>query len=196
MHSASARRRSVPRGDPRVPARRAAGAARRRHRRLEVQPRVHQEARRARLADARLAEGVRRRGRRRHMQQFIFNEEMAYRGAPRHGPRRRPRRADDHPPRHGGAEAAAPAGDRSRRRRLVPGLQRAGRRLRPRVAADARGRGRRRLRHQRPEDLDLLAHNARLDVPARAHRPGRAEAPRHQLLPARHEDAGHRASGR
>ena len=44
-----------------------------------------------------------------------------------------------------------------RRGHLVPGLLRAGRRLRPRLPADARGARRRRMGDQRPEDLDLAA---------------------------------------
>ena len=63
------------------------------------------------------------------------------------------------------------------------GFSRAGRRLRPRVAADARRARRRRLRDQRPEDLDLGRAVRRLDAPARAHRPRRAEAQGHHLLP-------------
>ena len=77
------------------------------------------------------------------MEQFIFNEEMAPSGAPRGGnfgigtgwagPTLIVLR-------HRGAEAEVPAGHPPGRRRLVPGLQRARRRLRPRVAADARRR--------------------------------------------------------
>ena len=53
--------------------------------------------------------------------------------------------------------------------RLGAGLLRAGRRLRPRLAADARRPRRRRVRDQRPEDLDLRAHTRRLDLrPRRA----------------------------
>ena len=82
---------------------------------------------------------------------------------------RRVSRADDHPLRQRRAEEAAPAGHHVGRRDLVPGVQRAEQRQRPRVAADARGRGRRRLHHQRPEDLDVAGALRRLDVPARAH---------------------------
>ncbi len=125
------------------------------------------------------------------MEQFIINEEFAEAGAPAvggmgvmmAGP-------DDHRPRHRGAEGGAPARHPQRRDAVVPGLQRARLRLRPRLAADARRARRRRLRDQRPEDLDLRRPVRRLDVHARPHRPGRAEAPRHQLLPARHEAPG------
>ena len=65
---------------------------------------------------------------------------------PRAGhPRARQRR---HPP-------ALPARHRQRARPLVPGLQRARRRLRPGLAAHPRRARRRRLRHQRPQGLDL-----------------------------------------
>ena len=52
-------------------------------------------------------------------------------------------------------------------------------------------RDRRRLRRQRPEDLDLRRPPRRLDDPAGPHRPRRAQAQGHQLLPARYEDARH-----
>ena len=56
---------------------------------------------------------------------------------------------------HRGAEAPVPAADPVRRGPLVPGLLRAGRGLRPGLAADPRRRGRRRLGARRAEDLDL-----------------------------------------
>ena len=58
--------------------------------------------------------------------------------------------------RHRGAEGVPPAADPPRRRRLVPGLLRAERRLGPRRAADPRRHRRRRARGHRPEDLDEL----------------------------------------
>ena len=70
----------------------------------------------------------------------------------------------------GGAEAALDRADAARRDHLVPGLFRAGRRLRPRQPADQGGGGRRRLRHQRPEDLDLDRGTGRHDVLPGAHR--------------------------
>ena len=94
--------------------------------------------------------------------QFILNEEIAEFGAMNvggfgvmmlgptlivHGTRR--------------AEEGAPAAASSAAASVVPGLQRAGRRLRPRLAADARGARRRRLRDQRPEDLDQRARSTR-----------------------------------
>ena len=63
--------------------------------------------------------------------------------------------------------------DRARRDPLVPGLLRAGRRLRPGVAADARRARRRRLHPQRPEGLDVVRRQVGLDVLPRAHRPQR-----------------------
>ena len=63
--------------------------------------------------------------------------------------------------------------------------------LRPRVAEDARRAGRRRVRRQRPEGVDLERADRRLDVLPGAHRPERAQAPRHLVPPDRHEDARH-----
>ena len=60
--------------------------------------------------------------------------------------------------------------DRARRDPLVSGLLRAGRRLRPRQPADARGARRRRLRPERPEGLDVVRRQGRLDVHPGAHR--------------------------
>ena len=57
--------------------------------------------------------------------------------------------------RHRGAEEALPAARREPGRLVVPGLLRARRRLRPRLAEDGGEAGRRPLRGERPEDLDL-----------------------------------------
>ena len=71
---------------------------------------------------------------------------------------------------HRGAEAALPARDRPRRDPLVPGLFRARRRLRPRQPADQmRGQGRS-LAGQRPEGLDQLCRQGRLDLLPGPHR--------------------------
>ena len=84
---------------------------------------------------------------------------------------------------HGTRRAEAPSTCRSILRgevALVPGLQRAGLRLRPRIAADAGRARRRRLRRSTARRSGPPArHHAELDVPARPHRPGCAEAPRH-----------------
>ena len=69
-----------------------------------------------------------------------------------------------------------PARAHQRPRALVPGLQRARRRLRPRVAAHHRDARRRRVRDRRPQDLDQLLRRRRLVHPPRAHRSRRAEA--------------------
>ena len=71
----------------------------------------------------------------------------------------------------------------------MPGLLRAGRRLRPRRAADPRRARRRRLRDQRPEDLDQRRATAPTGAGCGPHRPGRAQAQGHPHVPARHEVA-------
>ena len=67
--------------------------------------------------------------------------------------------------------------DRQRRGALGPGLLRAGLRLGPRLAADARRPRRRRVRDQRPEDLDLRRAPRRLVPRAHADDP---DAPKHR----------------
>ena len=76
-------------------------------------------------------------------------------------------------------------------RLVVPGLLRAGRRLRPRVAAHACRARRRPLRRQRPEDLDHAGAARRLDLLPGAHRPRRAQARGHLVPADRHEVARH-----
>ncbi len=95
-----------------------------------------------------------------------------------------------------GAAAAVAARDPLGRRALVPGLQRAAGRLRPRQPPHDGGARRRRVRRQRPEDLDL--HRAPREVgplPA-PHRPrgdrARRQARGHHRVHHRHGDAGHR----
>ena len=56
---------------------------------------------------------------------------------------------------------------------------------------DPRGRPWRSFPGQRPEGVDLGRAFRRLVLSAGAHRPGRAQASRHQLSAGRHEDAGH-----
>lgn len=58
----------------------------------------------------------------------------------------------------------------------MPGVQRAGRRLRPGRAAHPGGARRGRLRGHRLQDLDLARRGRRLVRAAGAHRPGRAQA--------------------
>ena len=79
-----------------------------------------------------------------------------------------------------------PDPDRARRDPLVPGLFRARRGLRPRLAADqVRGQGRS-LAGQRPEDLDQLCRQGRLDLLPGPHRYPGAQAPGDQLPAVRH----------
>ena len=68
--------------------------------------------------------------------------------------RRQHARPGAHRLRQRGAEEAVPAAHRQSRRLVVPGLLRARRRLRSRLAEDAGQARRRPLRRQRPEDLD------------------------------------------
>ena len=85
--------------------------------------------------------------------------------------------------------------DRQPRHLVVPGLLRAGGRFGPGVAAHHRGPRRRLLRHQRPEDVDHAGPVRGLDLPARPHRPERAQAAGGHLVPAgRDVDAGHHAA--
>ena len=109
--------------------------------------------------------------------EVILDEELAIAGAP-------PRpslgylvqgilhHADD------GRAGPVPARHRQRPRTLVPGLQRARRRLRPRVAAHPGRPRRRRVRHHRPQGLDELLRRGRLVPRAGPHRPRRARSTR------------------
>ena len=115
------------------------------------------------------------------MQQLIFNEESGYFKAPgggmgvqMAGPSIMHHGTDAQKEKHLSAIANGEEG-------LVPGLLRARLRFRPRLAADAGRARRRRLRGQRPEDLDQRRPSRRLVHAARAHRPRRAQAPRHHL---------------
>ena len=99
--------------------------------------------------------------------------------------------AGDHRVRQRGAEAPLSAAHRQSRRLVVPGLFRAGRRLRPRLAQDSGAARRRSLRRQRPEDLDHQRAIRRLDFLPGAHRSGGQEAAGHLVPADRHEDAGH-----
>ena len=77
------------------------------------------------------------------------------------------------------AEGLPPARHPQGRARLVPGLLRAQRRLRPRQPAHPAVRDGDDYVHQRPEDLDQLRPRRRLLRDARAHRPRGPEAQRH-----------------
>ena len=103
-------------------------------------------------------------------------------------------RAGDHHARQRRDQGPVPARPDQRARALVPGLQRARRRLRPRVAAHDRDARRRRVRDRRAQDLDELLRRRRLVPAPRAHRPRRAEAQgplgvRGPDAPARHRAA-------
>ena len=85
-------------------------------------------------------------------------------------PRHRPARSRAHPSRQRGAAPPLHPADALRRGDLVPGLQRARRRQRPRRAAHQRRDRRRRLRAERSEDLDDLRPVGGLDLRPRTHR--------------------------
>ena len=104
--------------------------------------------------------------------------------------------ADDPGPRHRRAEGPLPAPDAAGRRDVVPALQRAGRRLGPGGPVDPRRARRRRVGRHRAEGVDLVARPCPLGDAARPHRRRRPQAPRHQLLPARHDDRPASTSGR
>ncbi len=142
---------------------------------------VDQDPRFAGLGRARMAEGIRRRRPDRHGAVRLQRGDGPRPRAPRRRHRHHDGRADAHRARLRRAEGGAPAGHPLRRGDVVSALQRAGRRLRPRVAADARHEGRRRLRRQRPEDLDIgRAHGAARascwPAPTRTRRSTRASA--------------------
>ena len=84
----------------------------------------------------------------------------------------------------------------TRRRALVPGLQRARGRLGPRQHAHDGDPRRRRLRRQRAEDLDLVRAPRALGPLPAPHRPDRVRAGReargHHRVHHRHGDARHR----
>ena len=83
-----------------------------------------------------------------------------------------------------------PDRDRPRRDPLVPGLFRARRGLRPRQPADQmRGQGRS-LAGQRPEGLDQLCRQGRLDLLPGPHRSAGAQASGDQLPAVRHGEPG------
>src|SRR5690606_31908238 len=93
--------------------------------------------------------------------------------------------------RHGGAEAPVPARHPVQPRGMVPGLFRAGRRVRSGGRAHARRTRRRRLCAQWPQNLDLVRRPRPLVRRAGAHRPAGA-APSRPEFPA----GGHARPGR
>ena len=113
---------------------------------------------------------------------------------PRGARRARPaaRGAHDRGARHAGADRPLRAGHRHRPEGVVPALQRARRRLRPRRPADQGDQGRRRVDRHRPEGVDLRRPGGRHGHAHRPHRPQRPQAPGHHLLRHRHAPEGHR----
>ena len=110
------------------------------------------------------------------------------------GSRRAARRPDDLT--HGTDEQkrALPAADRQRAGGVVPALQRARRRLRPREPADQGRARRRRVGHQRPEGVDVGRAGRRPRHAPRPHRPRRAEAQGHHVLRVPDGPAGRRGA--
>ena len=74
----------------------------------------------------------------------------------------------------------------------MPALQRARRRLRPRVARDEGGARRRRVGREWSEGVDHVGPGCRLRHPARAHRSESPQEQGHHLLPGRHARARRR----
>ena len=145
-----------------------------------VQRGLADEALRGRLDLRQLAEGVRRQGPRRPCRTWCW---------PRSSPGPRRRCGPTSSATRSSARRSCSGGPRSRRRSscrkilqgeiaLVPGLQRA-RLAAPTWPPQDHGRARRRrVGDQRPEGLDHPGPVRRLLLPARPHRPGRAEAQR------------------
>jgi hypothetical protein len=78
-----------------------------------------------------------------------------------------------------GTQGAPAAGDRVRRADVLPGVLRAGRGERPRIAVHPRPAPRRSLRRRRSQDLDIERLDSGLDLPRRAHGSRGAAPPRH-----------------
>ena len=176
------------------PRRRLAGAPRERGSRGERRgPRLGAGAGRERLGRAQLARGIRRRRPLRLGAVHLQAGDGRGRGARGGRPGRLPDRAHRDRPRQRGAEGEVSLRHPLGRHRLVPGLLRAGRRLRPCLRPDARRPRRRRVRDQRPEDLDEQRPQRGQHVHPRADGPGRAEASRHLVDHHRRHPRGRRA---
>ncbi len=165
----------------------ADAAARARRRRLGRPPRVrHRMATppvRGRVRGHQLADRVRRPGSHARRAAHLPRGDHPRRGPLRRGELRghAARRADDHDRGHPRAEGRAPTSHPARRRGLVPGLQRAQRRQRPRLAELPWRARRRRVRDQRPEDVDELRPGRRLVRDADPHRSRGAQAQGHHV---------------
>ena len=102
--------------------------------------------------------------------------------------------ADRHPARHARTAAAVRRTDGPRHRAVVPAVQRAGCRLRPREPRHEGRARRRRVRHHRPEGVELEGRRERVGHAAVPHRPRRAEASRAVVRDARHAPARRRGA--
>ena len=185
---ALAGRRGIPRHAARLDRRQPPGpGAGGRRGVVRVPPRLAAQAQRARLGRPDLADRVRRRRRDADRAGDPVRGVRALAGAA-DGQRARADdgRPDGHRARHRRSEGALPLADPVRRRDVVPGLLRARVGLRPRVAEDARGAQGRRVRRHRPEGVDDVRAPLQVVHAARAHEPGRAQAPRAHLLPDGH----------
>ena len=118
---------------------------------------------RAGMGCHRLAQGVRRRRLERRAEEHIRRRMRRRRRADAAALRSRDGGAGDHGLRQSGAEAALSAAHHRRHRLVVPGLFRAGFRLRSGLAENARCQGGRPLRRERPEDLEHPRPACRLD---------------------------------
>ena len=142
-----------------------------------------------------VAEGVRRRRSPVQPPGDLPRGDGARRGtAPRRRDRARNGRPDDHRARHRRPEDRAPREDPLHRGDLVPGLLRAGRRLRPlrrphERAADLRGRP---LRRQRAEGVVVVRPHRRLVHPRHAQRPRQRAACGPHVPARRHARGGGR----
>ena len=189
--------RAVAAGEPAVGVRQGAAAALRRPRgRGRVRPRVAGEARERALGRRRLAQrstaGAARARRALHRHR---GARPGTRTGARRPHRREPRRAHAARARHARAEGALAAAHPRRVGDLVPAVQRARSRQRPRRALRTRAEtDRRRLAAQRPEGLDELRAVRRLGLVPRAHRSRRAEAAGHLRARRRHARARRRGA--
>ncbi len=162
---------------------------------VEVLPDMEPDTRRRWLGRPVLADRTRRaRGRRPRAARLPGRDEPAAGAGSGERDRGVEHRAGDHALRHRRAEGALPRPDAARRRDLVARHVRAGRGLRPGLAAHQRHRGRGPLRRQWTEDVEFHGALRRLVPALRAHRSVGQEARRHHLLPGRHAHGGHRGA--
>ena len=108
--------------------------------------------------------------------------------------RHRAGRADDPRPRIARAEGSAAAPHRHRRGHVVPAVQRAGQRIRPRRAHHPGRPRRRRVGRQRPEGVEHQRPPRRARPAAGSHELGRDQARRHHVLRDPDAAAGRRGA--